>query len=356
MSKTALEHERLVSNGHLSDSLAVASGQLNLAYELNQGEIQFWKRQVHRSLAKLKKYRQNQEGRDIRISFSGFWESFDPNRNEILNLLKETCSEHSSNIAVSSTAPDIMISSCFGGIHKEHSKCTQLLYLGENVRPQYRSFDFSISHDVDSYCGRNIYLPLWMVRSTRYGISGAGYDPYDEESLFGRLVDWESRTGAVYLGNNMTPSRAALFRYLESLGINVDCYGSQTRPIESKRKLYQKYLFSICFENSITPGYNTEKLVDGYIYGTIPIYMGGDSGDLFNKRAYMNIDASRPVYPQLEIMLRQVDEYKKNVPLVRREEYERVLASAKSSLWLRILKPHTLMTETLKDLASPESG
>lgn len=348
MSRIALHHERLVRKGRLSESIAIACHQLSLVHESNKSEIEFWKRQVHRSLAALRRIMRKQSTSEIRVCFAEFWESFNPNSNEILNLLKEICNEHGCNLVVSATDPDLMISSCFGGVHKKLNKCTNLLYLGENVRPQYRKYDFSISHDVDNYCGRNIYLPLWILRSTRYGITGSGYDPYDEEDLFGRLVDWEGRSGAVYLGNNMTPSRASLFRYMESLGIKVDCYGSQTRPIESKRKLYRKYLFSICFENSITPGYNTEKLVDGYIYGTIPIYMGGDNGELFNKDAYMCIEGSRPVFPQLKKHLSRVHEYKNNLPLVNRQEYERVLLTAKSCLWTTILMPHTFSIEQHK--------
>ena len=35
-----------------------------------------------------------------------------------------------------------------------------------------------------------------------------------------------------------------------------------------------KYKFSICFENSITAGYISEKIFDCFYAGTIPIYYG----------------------------------------------------------------------------------
>ena len=44
--------------------------------------------------------------------------------------------------------------------------------------------------------------------------------------------------------------------------------------VESKYRTLSKYLYAICFENMIMPGYLTEKLFDCFFSGTIPVYLG----------------------------------------------------------------------------------
>ena len=41
-----------------------------------------------------------------------------------------------------------------------------------------------------------------------------------------------------------------------------------------KREAISNYMFYLAFENSIETGYVTEKLFDGLIAGTVPIYLG----------------------------------------------------------------------------------
>jgi len=47
-----------------------------------------------------------------------------------------------------------------------------------------------------------------------------------------------------------------------------------------------KYKFMICFENTSQPNYFTEKLINAYYYGSIPIYWGCS-----NLRDYVNMDS-----------------------------------------------------------------
>ncbi|OGZ65385.1 MAG: hypothetical protein A3C50_03530 [Candidatus Staskawiczbacteria bacterium RIFCSPHIGHO2_02_FULL_43_16] len=52
-------------------------------------------------------------------------------------------------------------------------------------------------------------------------------------------------------------------------------YPSYRGQVISKKTTYQNYKFSLCYENvSGFPGYITEKIMDGFLGGTIPIYLG----------------------------------------------------------------------------------
>lgn len=52
-------------------------------------------------------------------------------------------------------------------------------------------------------------------------------------------------------------------------------YPSYKGPIESKKEVYKKYKFAICYENARdVPGYITEKIFDCFFAGCVPIYWG----------------------------------------------------------------------------------
>ena len=66
---------------------------------------------------------------------------------------------------------------------------------------------------------------------------------------------------------------------------------------DNKLLVISKYRFSICFENMIWPGYVTEKIIDCFVAGTIPIYLGAPdveifvpSGSFVDMRAFSSFD------------------------------------------------------------------
>src|SRR3989339_543510 len=70
------------------------------------------------------------------------------------------------------------------------------------------------------------------------------------------------------------------------LGINF----LKNYPYIKKLKFLKNYKFTIAFENSVTPGYNTEKLIHPIIANSIPIYFGDPfvSRD-FNTKSFINV-------------------------------------------------------------------
>lgn len=45
-------------------------------------------------------------------------------------------------------------------------------------------------------------------------------------------------------------------------------------PVADKRAFCEKYKFNIAFENSVSPGYTTEKVIQPLAYHSVPIYYG----------------------------------------------------------------------------------
>lgn len=71
--------------------------------------------------------------------------------------------------------------------------------------------------------------------------------------------------------------------YCKTQGFSIDSFGQSYQPITHKIEALKDYCFSIVIENSKQDYYFTEKLMDAFVTGTIPIYWGCPSiGDFFN--------------------------------------------------------------------------
>jgi hypothetical protein len=78
----------------------------------------------------------------------------------------------------------------------------------------------------------------------------------------------------------------------------VDFYGRGLRPVEDKWDALAPYRYSIVFENHIGPYYWSEKLVDCYLAGCMPLYVGCTNlADYFPEGSFIRLDpdASDPV-------------------------------------------------------------
>jgi len=73
---------------------------------------------------------------------------------------------------------------------------------------------------------------------------------------------------------------------------NLDVYGRGYKPVENKLEALKDYRYSIVIENGKYDYYFTEKLIDCFKTGTIPIYWGCPSiGDFFNKEGIISFNS-----------------------------------------------------------------
>jgi len=66
-----------------------------------------------------------------------------------------------------------------------------------------------------------------------------------------------------------------------SYGFNIDVYGRGRKEIDSKLEGLKDYKFSVVVENCKADYYFTEKIIDCFVTGTIPIYWGCPSIEVF---------------------------------------------------------------------------
>jgi len=78
---------------------------------------------------------------------------------------------------------------------------------------------------------------------------------------------------------------------VEVLQGKVDVYGRSYKPIEFKTEALAPYMFSIAIENGRVESMFTEKIIDCFVTGTVPIYYGCNTiGDYFNPDGILEFD------------------------------------------------------------------
>ena len=200
---------------------------------------------------------------------------------------------------------DLVVTSVFGNVHTDPSKT--LAFIGENIRPNFVTYDHSLSFDYDTYYGRNFRFPLWYSRLAWDGFEqkprhdnahNHGYEQLIPIRMLTqrRSLDLKAKDKfCALIANNPEGLRINLFRFISQYK-QVEGYGNMFRnPLrKSKFAILPEYKFCLCPENSVYDGYVTEKLIDAYAGLTIPIYSGDVSvANDFNEAAFLNYQDSK---------------------------------------------------------------
>ena len=110
----------------------------------------------------------------------------------------------------------------------------------------------------------------------------------------------------------MCEGHAKRLEWVERIGDQVDLYGRGFNEIADKEEGLCDYMFSVAIENGEYETYFTEKLLDCFATGTIPVYLGApDIGDYFNKEGI--IDLSDEFEVSEEIYYSKMDAIKENL-------------------------------------------
>lgn len=242
----------------------------------------------------------------LRICFTNFWAGAFSAANHAF-FLPYAFGEAFGEIEMTDdpAAADVVVSSLFGNQPAPAAKTIQ--YIGENVRPDFLRHRFALSFDYDTYGGRNFRLPLWWWRldwpgfkerwwqraARAHGGLAHGHEeliPIDALCRPRPAPEPRPASFGVLVAGNPEPLRVNMFMALQGAGAMTG-YGQMFgNPLQrSKFEVLSQFRFCLCPENSIYPGYHTEKVVDGWYGGGVPLYNGDRrlSQD-FNRAAIIN--------------------------------------------------------------------
>lgn len=182
---------------------------------------------------------------------------------------------------------DIRVISVFGPysniINSDKSK-VNIYFTGENTyRQEYFQYskEDDISNNVDAVCGffnntsKSIRLPLWMI-----------YRRYDLLGLFNPEISNKNDKAIIVIGHDYIDGfRNNLCQTLMNKGITIDTNNPIIKNatlikvgenVSGKLDALKPYKYNICCENTVQPGYTTEKIFDSFMCGCIPIYRGNN--------------------------------------------------------------------------------
>ena len=204
-----------------------------------------------------------------------------------------------------------------------------IFWTGENDRPPNGAWDALLSFDLDSYGGKNAYLPLWWITCT--DLAGPQFAPYLNEPISvsqlmtRRKVNYSSRDKfcITFIGKAYS-FRIQAIKALSTIE-PVHIYGSVVKKIpKSKYKKSKKYRFVLCFENDLYPGYVTEKAFEAWMTGAIPLYWGDDPQGYINPKAVINLKN----FENLAAFVKRVNEINNSKSLWEKIASEPILLKA----------------------------
>ncbi len=209
-------------------------------------------------------------------------------------------------IWVNSNFPDITIT-----IDQFENADYLVLYESKSIIPHIysrarlltNSYKKIFTHDLSMCNGSNIihispYIPAWVDKNSEAMI-------YKKSLLVSMIASKKN----ICNGHDYRQKIADNFPYAEHL------YGFGRKEVSRKVEALKEYMFSVCMENSVYETYYTEKILDCFLTGTIPVYWGDKSiCKIFNDKGILWLE---------EINVRDLnkDLYESMLPYVR-ENFE----------------------------------
>jgi hypothetical protein len=220
--------------------------------------------------------------RPLRIAYSDFTASTKLEGWPALRLLAET---HPLEFTRFEDA-DLLFFSDFGERHWEF-KGLKVYVTGENMLPDFDQCDLAFTPLEVSGDPRAVRLPYYAQVLPGLGslIRAPGHAPVHHPR--------RGKFCCFVASNPRGPERNTFFRKLnrkapvDSAGRHFNTTGCR---LVDKHAFLLGYRMNLAFENSCSPGYITEKLVEPLLAGSIPIYWGApDVSRDFNPRCMINV-------------------------------------------------------------------
>ena len=180
------------------------------------------------------------------------------------------------------------------GLQPRKNAVKNIWFTGENQRPPQGTWDGFLSFESKLNETRNVYLPLWMLTSTdlmRSTKKTLWRQEVPQISLLmkKRKIQLSRKKFCCSFIGKSYPMRLHALEELSKISA-VDVFGQSVRNVRKfPGKDAGKYKFCLCFENDVYPGYVTEKPLEAYIAGTVPLYFGYDIEGYLNPKAMINL-------------------------------------------------------------------
>lgn len=192
-----------------------------------------------------------------------------------------------------SSQPDFIVFGPYGNDIPNKGNYTRIGYFCENIKPDFNCCEWAFGIPREETINQINYQRIqWHNFDPQLLIKPA---TADTESLLKGKTKFCN-----FLYSNPVPYREAFFKQLSKYK-KIDAPGNSMNNMPKidhlhlgnkwgiKRSFLQQYKFTIAFENDLFPGYQTEKLYDPMLAGSIPVYFGDPCiGDIFNTKSFVD--------------------------------------------------------------------
>jgi hypothetical protein len=265
----------------------------------------------------------------LKVGFCNVWPEF-KDENIFLPILQKYF-----DVEVTLSNPSLIIHSIFGGVEEAQKfKCKKILFIGENYRASNYPHDYSISFDPHS--DTNYRLPLWQFYLIlRPELKNILFGPRVKSETFDRFCSFTVSNPANFLRNGFydqlnSYKRVHSYGRFKTNDFELQRFSQGKYWRNAKYEFFSKYKhkFALTYEHSSYPYYCTEKLMDGFLAGSMPIYWGDPKvGDDWNEIAFINVMKIKNVID----VIKKIDEFddvfnfKYNQPIFTEEQKKRHL-------------------------------
>lgn len=231
----------------------------------------------------------------IKIHYVDFWPSFNKEEFIFTKVLKERY-----NIVFDEKNPDFVFCSHFGTGYLSYS-CPRILFLGEAKAPDFNVYDYAIAFDDIIFGDRYLRYPLCITYEEQMKKAMLKHTYSDDFYL-----SKEGFCNQVISNSSGDKIRDEIFDALSQYrevasGGKYRNNMPDGKRVDSKEDFQKKFRFSLAIENSSFPGYVTEKIIDAFAAGTIPIYWGDkDIAKCFNPESFIDLSSCKDVNEMVE--------------------------------------------------------
>ena len=200
-------------------------------------------------------------------------------------------------IIIDEQNPDYLIYNIFGNndLNTSYQNCIRIAIYTENVMPDLNYADYALGHYHINYLDRYFKYSIFLWN-----------DLNDINKVRKQVLKFKIRNkfcaGAISNCNsNFRIKFLEKLNKYKKVDMGGKCQNNIGSIVENKIKFFMEYKFSIAMENSGGDGYISEKIVDSFLAGTIPIYYGDFLVDEYiNPKTYILIRGDKDIDEKIE--------------------------------------------------------
>ena len=219
------------------------------------------------------------------------------------NLIKDWFKNQSNFIfEVNTENPDFLFYDVWGIEHlnPKYNNSTKIASYSENYIPDLNQADYALSQSHIMYLDRYLKFPIfiWIINK---------FNKYDIRKIRRESIKKTNKKFcAAVISSNQT-SEYFRFNFINELNkykkidMGGRAFNNVGGRVKNKIEFLSNYKFSFSMENTKGDGYISEKIIDSFIAGTIPIYYGDYMIDEFiNPKTFILVNSEQDLKKKIE--------------------------------------------------------